>query len=142
MKKQKKRKHKSRLKKLRSLRLVHDEAWALMSRYVRLRDKCTCITCKKTFPFKKVQAGHLFHGDNMDFFYDNINCQCQRCNKWLHGNSAIYAIEVDKKWGPGTAEKLRLLRNTPRHYTRDDYQKIMADISLKLLGLANPEGNP
>jgi len=77
-----------------------------MSQYVRRRDKGVCFTCGDMRPWKEQQAGHYIHGC-LDYDEININCQCVRCNKWLHGNSGVYAEKLIKKYG---SEEIALLR--------------------------------
>src|SRR3990167_8992174 len=90
-----KRKEKSRLKKLK------EEAWKLMSLYVRARDK-ECFTCGG-----QVQhAGHWRHGV-CDYGEWNIHAQCLKCNYFLSGDGVKYTMKMIELYG---LEKKRELR--------------------------------
>lgn len=69
-----------------------------MSEYVRRRDKGVCFTCGDRKPWKEQHAGHYIH-KRLDFNEMNINCQCVSCNKFRHGNLAIYTLNLIKKYG-------------------------------------------
>lgn len=80
------------------------KAWTEFSIFIRRRDPF-CITCGA----KTTEAGHFIHQISMlELYFDPtvVNGQCGRCNRWLHGNLGVYAVELDKKYGAGTAEKL------------------------------------
>lgn len=82
--------------------------WKLVSEYVRRRDKGVCYTCGDKKDWKDQQCGHYIHKDCLDFEVDfNLRCQCVRCNKWLSGNSGVYAERLIKEIG---AEQVGLLR--------------------------------
>ena len=54
-----------------------------------------------------MDAGHFRHRSLNTFFLEiNVHCQCIYCNRFLHGNLGVYAVELDKKYGAGTAERL------------------------------------
>jgi hypothetical protein len=61
----------------------------------------------------------------MDFSEQNINAQCVSCNKWRHGNGAVYAVMLDRKWGAGTAEAMYKESKKYKGYRREDYQRII-----------------
>jgi len=74
------------------------------SLYIRKRDKNICFTCGR----QGNQAGHFRSRRYNSTRYDplNVHCQCMQCNVLEHGNQYIYGINLDKKYGSGTAEKL------------------------------------
>lgn len=73
---------------------LKDNAWTIFSQYIRLRDK-RCVTCPNGLA---ENAGHFWHAV-LDFDEENVNGQCVRCNKWLSGNLAVYAVYLLKKLG-------------------------------------------
>jgi hypothetical protein len=95
------------------------KADALFSLYIRHRDGerradgwwSLCITCRKWKPLKSMQAGHFrsrrYYSTRWD--EENVNAQCDVCNRWNHGEQYIYAKELDLKYGEGTADKLLIL---------------------------------
>jgi hypothetical protein len=72
-------------------------AWKLMSEYVRRRDKGVCFTCRKINDWRKCHAGHRHHG-KLNFDEMNINCQCNSCNTYLHGNLGSYERHLIEKY--------------------------------------------
>ena len=118
-------KSKKKLRKLSPLSALKRKAWEVFSLWIRKRDKWKCITCGIIIIGRQMHAGHFRHGDWMDFVETNVNSQCSRCNKWLHGNLGIYAIELDKKYGAGTAAGLVELSRKHRGYRRQDYEDII-----------------
>ena len=52
-----------------------------------------CISCGVSQYWKEMNAGHLHH-NRLDFDEMNLNPQCVRCNKWLHGNAAPYTLKL------------------------------------------------
>lgn len=77
-----------------TLQSARKRAWKAFSRWVIDRDK-RCITCGSTH---NLQAGH-FHHAVLDFDEINVNAQCARCNKWLHGNLSDYSAYLVEKYG-------------------------------------------
>ena len=90
-----------------SLKTLHKKAWKLQSEYIRKLEKGICFTCGVRHHWKEQQAGHYIHGNNMDFDPINIHCQCIRCNKWLSGNSGVYAERMIAEFGEQAIAELR-----------------------------------
>lgn len=77
--------------------------WPLFSEYVRKRDCISttgnidngvCYTCERTYPYDKLQAGHLVTGrkDNILFDEENIKIQCYSCNVVKNGQQGLFLI--------------------------------------------------
>lgn len=107
---------------------MHTKAWNVFSKWIRARDKkCVCCGSENT-----LQAGHFHHGV-LDFDEININAQCSRCNKWLHGNLGMYASYLIQKHGLYVFEQLNA-----RHYlamkgeykTDEEYKQIIEKYTL------------
>lgn len=121
--------------KLVPLKRLQKKADDLFSRFVRDRDTVNglyiqteeglsipcgyCFTCGKITPTEGVQtgdAGHFVkrsvHG--LRYHERNVHLQCTKCNHFLGGNEGWYAVNLDKKYGVGTAEKLKALESTYR----------------------------
>jgi hypothetical protein len=60
------------------------------------------------------------------FNEQNCNAQCKACNAFEQGNDIGYAAGIDKKYGAGTADKLRAMKNNTLHLGRFEL-KIIAD---------------
>lgn len=114
-----------RLKKLSYSKLKKKawKVWSLKRRKAEAdyRGLVTCVTCGNLKPYKEVDLGHFCHG-KLDFHPQATQIQCSRCNRFLHGNLGNYAIWLDKKYGYGTAEKLKILaaKQKPRPYEKDE----------------------
>lgn len=85
---------------------LRKKAWDVFSKWVRNRDG-RCVTCGSR---NSLQAGHFYHGV-LDFDEMNINAQCSQCNKWNHGNLAVYSVYLLRKYGQEKFEDLE-----KRHY--------------------------
>jgi hypothetical protein len=107
------------------------ELWELQSKLIRIKSGGICFTCKKKFDWKKLEAGHFRHGWG-DFEEKNIQAQCVKCNRYLHGNLGVYAVELDKKYGQGTAEELIRLSGKPIKYDLDFLLKKIEQIKNEL----------
>lgn len=82
--------------------------WPIFSRYIRTRDCIAttgdpnfgkCITCGKTYPFKRLQAGHFIPGRTDAILFDErqVHAQCYRCNMKLQGMwHKYYLFMLDK----------------------------------------------
>ena len=117
--------------------LKKTNAWKQFSQYVRQLEKGICFTCHKKKPWKEMDAGHFRHRSLFTFFLEiGVHCQCTYCNRFLHGNLGIYAVELDKKYGQGTAEKLIKESNKYRGaYTKKELKRIAEVYREKLKSL-------
>ena len=112
---------------IKRAKTLHQKAWAVFSKWIRNRDK-KCFTCNGNAE----NAGHFWHGV-LDFDEENIHGQCVRCNKWLHGNLAVYSTNLLALLG-----KKRFDALTIRHYramggekrTEQEYNDIIAKYTL------------
>ena len=88
-------------------------AWGWFSKYIRIRDSDgrgygACFTCQKINPIKDMDAGHFVSRDHKSVKFDekNVHLQCRSCNRFGGGMGGMYAINLDKVYGVGTAEAL------------------------------------
>ena len=123
------------MKKIKTRKALRNQAWILMSEFVRRRDRGQCFTCYDRRDWKQQNAGHFVHKDCLDFDRRNVNCQCVRCNKWLSGNLAIYADRLLKKYGPGIVDELVQLGNQVKRFTREELEDVIADLKFRILAL-------
>lgn len=99
---------------------------ALFSTYIRLRDSeegyVNCITCGKVKNWKEVDAGHFQTRAKYSTRWDerNVNAQCKGCNMVNGGQQYIHGLEIDKKFGEGTANELVILSQKIRKFTQAD----------------------
>lgn len=94
---------------------AEDTAWRWFSKFIRLRD-CDgseyghCFTCGKLKHWKDLHAGHFQSSGYPSTKFDekNVHIQCVKCNTYLEGQKDLYAINLDKKYGKGTAQSLQV----------------------------------
>ena len=89
--------------------------WKVFSLYIRLRDSDAngfgkCFTCGKVLHYKEGDAGHGIGRQHKatKFSELNVHLQCRKCNYYGAGEQAKYMLEVDKRYGDGTWDKLEL----------------------------------
>jgi len=86
----------------------------IFSQYIRLKnsvdDKATCFTCGKVDHWKKLQCGHFQSRKHYSTRWDEINCQvqCAGCNVFKYGEQYKFSVNLDAKYGKGTAERLHI----------------------------------
>jgi len=125
-----KRKSKTRSKRL----ILFDKAWALFSRYIRIRDKGICFTCGKRGEISEMQAGHFTHNKVTPVYFDehNVHCQCVRCNHFLSGNRDIYLRNIQKKYGIKEGDRLLRARDETHYYSVVELEGIIEKYKKKL----------
>jgi len=123
--------------KQRSIKGLRNAAWVLMSEFVRRRDRGICFTCGDRRDWKQQQAGHFVHKNSLDFDERNVNCQCARCNKWLHGNLTVYAMRLMEKYGKEIVNDLVVAGNFVLKLGRGEIENIIADLKRKISLLDN-----
>jgi hypothetical protein len=86
----------------------------VFSQYIRLKNSvdeiATCFTCGKQDHWKKLQNGHFQSRKHYTTRWDEINCQvqCAGCNVFKYGEQYKFAVNLDAKYGQGTAERLHI----------------------------------
>lgn len=115
-----------------SLKALHKKAWLLQSEYIRRSERGFCYTCGNLRNWKQQQAGHYIHKDCLDFDLMNIHCQCVRCNKWLSGNTGVYAERLIAEYGEATIAELRVRSEQIKKFTITELQEIIANYKQKL----------
>ena len=105
----------------------------IVNQYVRLRDQGKqCISCTKILT-GKFDAGHLYNANNhynLRFDPVNINGQCVRCNRSLHGNLLAYRQGVKDRWGVSELIRLQAGARIIRKFQKWELDQI-ADIFKK-----------
>jgi hypothetical protein len=106
---------------VKSLPSLKASVQKLVNKYVRLRDaKDGCISCKNG---KCEQAGHFWaQGANGALRYnlDNLNGQCDSCNRWKSGNLNEYRLALVKKIGKKRLEWLDDHHHDVKRWTREE----------------------
>lgn len=109
-----------------------DKVW---SEYIRLRDSfeqngdrvAACITCGTVKPIKEMQNGHFVSRKSSSLRYDEQNCntQCSACNVFRYGELYQYGLELDRKYGDGTANRLHDRRFETHKWTIPELEGII-----------------
>jgi hypothetical protein len=101
------------------------------SLYIRLRDATDegmvqCFTCGKIDHYKRMQNGHFQSRRFMATRYSeygNCEVQCPACNVFRYGEQYKFALNLDAKYGSGTAEYLEGLARITKKFSRIDYEE-------------------
>mgnify|MGYP000244598755 FL=1 len=102
------------------------------SLYIRLRDAneygyTQCFTCGKVGHYKTggMQNGHFQSRKHLSTRFDEENCQvqCVACNMFRQGEQFKFGINLDSKYGEGTAEELEILARTTLKISRVEYEE-------------------
>ena len=124
-----------------------ERAWKSFSEYIRTRDcirftgdktEGMCITCKRGFTYKQLQAGHFVGGRGNAVLFDErlVYSQCGHCNQkppmGLGGNYAMYALFMIDEWGRETTEEFLRLKGTTKVYKAYDFEEIEVKYKTKL----------
>jgi 5-methylcytosine-specific restriction endonuclease McrA len=114
-----------------SVAKLKKKADAAFSLYIRHRDSkdglTQCITCPARRPVKEMQAGHFVRRsvNLLRYNEENVNAQCPSCNVWKYGEQYLYALALDEKYGPGTAERLMSQRFKMHKLTIPELEEII-----------------
>ena len=101
------------MKKLTRSKLIKklDKVFSL---YIRQRyaknEIAQCFTCGKKDHYKRLQCGHFQSRKYYSTRWDEINCQvqCAGCNVFKYGEQYKFSVNLDAKYGEGTAERLSI----------------------------------
>lgn len=103
-----------------------EDAWKAFSRYIRTRDcirfkgsltQGICVTCKRDYDIKNLQAGHFIPGRNNSVLLDEriVYSQCAGCNlappRGLGGNYIEYFVFMEHEWGREKIDEFRALKH-------------------------------
>ena len=87
---------------------------SVFSQYIRLKASnngiAECFTCNKKDHWKKLQNGHFQSRKHYSTRWDEINCQvqCAGCNVFRAGEQYKFSVNLDAKYGEGTARRLHI----------------------------------
>ena len=104
----------------------------IFSIFIRLRSSneygyCQCFTCGKVGHYKTggMQNGHFQSRKHLSTRFDEENCQvqCVACNMYRQGEQFKFGINLDSKYGEGTAEELEILARTTLKISRVEYEE-------------------
>jgi hypothetical protein len=99
---------------------------AVFNAYIRKRDSedgyFVCISCKRTLPVEKMNAGHFFPVKGFDgirFDEDNVHGECQGCNCFNDAHLISYSHNLQSKIGQ---ERYNALRQRADEYKARGYK--------------------
>jgi hypothetical protein len=117
-------------------------ATIFFSEWVRRKDAdyrglVKCFTCDCVQHWKMMHDGHFCKRSDTATFVDEINNnpQCPYCNIELKGNLEVYAKNLDKVYGLGTADKLKEKARTTVKMSDRDWSNIADIYRRKLINL-------
>ena len=126
-------------KKKSDLEKAKDKTWKIFSRYIRIRDcirfkdsleEGICVTCKREYSLKQLQAGHFIPGRNNAVLFneDVVYAQCASCNLappyGLGGNYIEYFVFMEHEWGRDKIDEFRRLKHTTLKWKSWDVEYI------------------
>jgi hypothetical protein len=98
-----KEKDKPKKKRKKSLSRLRKILWEWFTKYIKLRDNYTCITCGKVAQGQGMGGGHYKPKGacNLTYYFSevNVNAQCTYCNLTLQGNQVVYRERLIQKFG-------------------------------------------
>jgi hypothetical protein len=115
-----------------------DKLDKLFSLYIRKREAINeiaeCFTCGKQDHYKKLQCGHFQSRKHYATRWDEINCQvqCAGCNVFRYGEQYKFSVNLDAKYGQGTAEELHIKANQTVKYDNTDLELLITVYENKL----------
>ena len=120
-------------KKKTEKQLAKEKAWAAFSIYIRRRDcirftgdpdRGMCVTCKRPYKFKQLQAGHFIGGRTNAVLFDEriVFSQCYGCNVGRSGNYLEYFYFMEQEVGRDMIDQLVAeAKQRTIKYTLQDY---------------------
>ena len=121
--------------------------WDIFSKYIRRKyadhaGNLVCVTCGEVKHWKQMHAGHYIAknmGSGIYFEEKNVHPQCPRCNLWLRGNLAQYALFLLKTYGPQILEELDALRRSDVQLREPWYLEKISEYTEKANKFTLPE---
>jgi hypothetical protein len=112
-----------------------EKAWTAFSKYIRTRDclrftgnpnKGVCVSCRRPYDFKQLQAGHFISGRGNAVLFDEriVYSQCYGCNVGRGGSYVEYFVFMEKEWGREKIDEFRQLKHDTKIYKVFDFQEI------------------
>jgi hypothetical protein len=116
---------------VKSISKLKKELDKWFSLFIRLRNAtdeglCQCFTCGCVKHYKSgMQCGHFQSRRFLSTRFDEENCQpqCVACNMFRAGEQFKFAMNLEAKYGEGTAEELEFLSGLIVKFTRTDYEE-------------------
>lgn len=111
----------------------------VFSKYIRLsnadkRGMCTCVTCKRQYHWKNIQAGHFMSRKNFSVRWveENVKPQCVGCNMFKSGEQYKFSLYLGNK----LSEELHAKSQQITKFTNDELQDMIDHYSAKVKKLS------
>ena len=116
---------------MKSISKLKKELDKWFSLYIRIRYSvnglCQCFTCGKVGHYKTggMQCGHFMSRRFHTTRWCELNCQvqCVKCNMYGQGEQFKFGLNLDSKYGEGTAEELQYKARQTIKMSRVDYEE-------------------
>ena len=121
------------MKKQKTLAQLKKDLDKVFNKFIRERDLMEaggrdwfkCISCQEVKSWEQMDAGHFYsagHHSAIRWDEDNVHGQCQKCNRFLHGNLLGYREGLLKKIGPERLERLEIRKHNKNLMGRFEIQ--------------------
>ncbi len=114
---------------MKSISKLKKELDKWFSLYIRLRDATNegmvqCFTSNRVYHYKQIHAGHFMSRRCLSTRWCEINVQPQSAadNLFGQGEQFKFGLNLDAKYGEGTAEELQLKARQIQKFSRVDYE--------------------
>tara|TARA_R100001163_G_scaffold17885_1_gene15857 strand:+ start:1323 stop:1727 length:405 start_codon:yes stop_codon:yes gene_type:complete len=115
---------------VKSISKLKKELDKWFSLYIRLRDATNegmvqCFTSNRVYHYKQIHAGHFMSRRCLSTRWCEINVQPQSAadNLFGQGEQFKFGLNLDAKYGEGTAEELQYKAKTIQKFSRVDYEE-------------------
>ena len=115
---------------MKSISKLKKELDKWFSLYIRLRDAdengvVICFTSGRAYPYKNIHAGHFMSRRCLSTRWCEINVQPQSAadNLFAQGEQYRFGLNLDAKYGEGTAEELQFKARQIQKFSRVDYEE-------------------
>ena len=114
---------------MKSISKLKKELDKWFSLYIRLRDATEegmvqCFTSGRVYHYKNIHAGHFMSRKCLSTRFCEVNVQAQSIGDNLFGQGEQYkfGLNLDAKYGEGTAEELQFKARQIQKFSRVDYE--------------------
>ena len=115
---------------MKSISKLKKELDKWFSLYIRLRDATDegmvqCFTSGRVYHYKKIHAGHFMSRRHLSTRWCETNVQPQSAadNLFGQGEQFKFGLNLDSKFGEGTAEELQYKSRTTLKISRIEYEE-------------------
>lgn len=116
-----------------------DAVQKVANKYARLRDcfgtgGASCISCGVWKSFEELDGGHFIPATASSVRFDerNINAQCHRCNRFLHGFGRGYYRGMLQKYGQAVIDDLEAHESDTKKWTQGELDALKAYFKEKI----------